>query len=1271
MNFTATSLPESFPQLDLDFSAPASASFQDTTTQTSTISHYHHWNVPEAPVRANEVKSIFIEFTEKFGFQQDNMRNMFDHLMTMLDSRASRMTPTQALRSLHADYIGGEHANYRKWYFVAQLNLDDCHTGPKTPTSLLIEEAKRGWRERMESMSDHARMAQLALFLLIWGEAAVLRYAPELLCFLFKAADDYQGPAQPSFLDNIVTPLYRFARDQSYKVVNGECVRRERDHNDIIGYDDINQSFWDRHAIARLKLTDGRLLKDIPIAERYGSLVHVDWSSILRKTFYETRSWMHLLINFSRIWVIHAASFWYYMAVNADFLYVESSREMAVNLSIVGLGGLVAVFVMATATLAEFMYLPASIHTAKMLLGRLLILFLLAGCHVGATIYVVWFDRTSLIALVTSACQLGLGAIVAIVLATVPSAALFQQHSSSHYLASKTFTASFPLMQSDDRLMSILLWICVFICKFLETYFFLALSFRDAIAATSSVQLHNCQKDPLLGRWMCVVMPALTNIFMFMVEFILFFLDTYLWYVVWNTVFSLSQAMRQGISVMSSWKTLFARLPRHMFAKITSTAELKTTYVRKLACSQMWNAIIISMYREHLLSINHLQYLLYLVEFTEDEHGSTVRELRSPIFFDPNSKATKESYFPPHSEAERRLSFFAQSLSTDIPTPCSVQEMPTFTVFTPHFSEKILLSLREIIREEDTTTRVTLLEYLKQLHPTEWHNFVKDTKFIAEEEVQQGEDAKDDLPFYCIGFKSSAPEYTLRTRLWASLRAQTLYRTVSGFMNYARALKILHRIEHPELATHDEAIKATEAHLDEIAHHKFRFLIAMQRYAVFDDEEAENCEFLLKEFPHLQIAYIEEISNGEGHEPTYYSVLVDGHCQNLPRNKRLPRYRIRLPGNPILGDGKSDNQNHALIFYRGEYLQLVDANQDNYLEECLKIRSIFSEFEQHGAPNEEQLYALNPNSSSTSPVAIVGAREYIFSENMGVLGDLAAGKEQTFGTLTQRIMARLGGRLHYGHPDFLNAVFMTTRGGVSKAQRGLHLNEDIYAGMNALSRGGRVKHTEYLQCGKGRDLGFCSILNFTTKIGTGMGEQLLSREYYYLGTQLPIDRFLTFYYAHPGFHMNNIMIIFAIQAFLFCMMLVATMAASLPYCFGDNCFDIQPVYEWFERCVVSILIVLCISFLPLFLQELSEKGTWRSMVRLLKQLFSLSPLFEVFVTQIYATSVLSSLSFGGARYIATGRGFATIRLPFAMLYSSCTMTKRIEPGGLETGGEVM
>ncbi|CAG8798282.1 18853_t:CDS:1, partial [Racocetra persica] len=232
---------------------------------------------------------------------------------------------------------------------------------------------------------------------------------------------------------------------------------------------------------------------------------------------------------------------------------------------------------------------------------------------------------------------------------------------------------------------------------------------------------------------------------------------------------------------------------------------------------------------------------------------------------------------------------------------------------------------------------------------------------------------------------------------------------------------------------------------------------------------------------------------------------------------------------------------------------------------------------------------------------------------------------------------------------------------ISKAQKGLHLNEDIYAGINAFNRGGRIKHAEYYQCGKGRDLGFSSILHFTTKISTGMGEQMLSREYYYLGTQLPLDRFLTFYYAHPGFHVNNVFIILSVQLFMFGMMFIGSMASTLTLCeFNPDptaplnppgCHNLFPVFDWIKRSIISIFIVFSVAFLPLFLQELTEKGFFHSVIRLSKHLMSLSPFFEVFTTQICASSIMSNLNFGGARYIATGRGFATSRIPFSILYS--------------------
>ena len=37
-------------------------------------------------------------------------------------------------------------------------------------------------------------------------------------------------------------------------------------------------------------------------------------------------------------------------------------------------------------------------------------------------------------------------------------------------------------------------------------------------------------------------------------------------------------------------------------------------------------------------------------------------------------------------------------------------------------------------------------------------------------------------------------------------------------------------------------------------------------------------------------------------------------------------------------------------------------------------------------------------------------------------------------------------RMHYGHPDVFDRIFHITRGGISKASRGINLSEDIFAG---------------------------------------------------------------------------------------------------------------------------------------------------------------------------------------------------------------------------------
>ena len=80
--------------------------------------------------------------------------------------------------------------------------------------------------------------------------------------------------------------------------------------------------------------------------------------------------------------------------------------------------------------------------------------------------------------------------------------------------------------------------------------------------------------------------------------------------------------------------------------------------------------------------------------------------------------------------------------------------------------------------------------------------------------------------------------------------------------------------------------------------------------------------------------------------------------------RRGPRTGNLLLTNPVVGEGKPENQNHAMIFTRGEFLQTIDMNQEGYFEEALKMRNCLQEFAKREGP---------------LPTTILGLREHIFT----------------------------------------------------------------------------------------------------------------------------------------------------------------------------------------------------------------------------------------------------------------------------------------------------
>ncbi|OBA25591.1 hypothetical protein HANVADRAFT_53816 [Hanseniaspora valbyensis NRRL Y-1626] len=1343
----------------------------------------------KVPVTKSDIAKIFSELGNMFLFQDDNLSNIFDYLLRMLDSRASRMSPIKALRSLYLDYIGGEHANFRKWYFASKCDDDDYGANRKKSGSLSINKLEELWINNYQLLTTNDYIIQISLYLLIWGEAGQIRYMPECLCFIYKCCIDRYYYLKNNnveedikckpFLDHVITPLYNYYRDQQYDALNQNTfVPKDKDHINIIGYDDINQFFWFRKSLVKIPLIKNKKkLYGYSTYERYLYLNDCNWKKTFHKTYKESRTWYHVLTNFNRIWIIHICVFWYYTVFNSKPLFTPGYRQTLNNppstewtLSIMSLSGSIAALINLLALIGEFFFCPRGFSGSTPLFKRIFLTMVLLVIVTVPTCYII-FANTSLqrplgnantgylphggIVLFVYVSQFLISISMVVYYSFTPLNNLYFfsfKKNGRDYLANIFFTDSVVPLKGTSKLSSISLWIFIFFFKFLESYFFLTLSLKDALRELKVLNFNKCVGDALFGgKNLCKYQSKILLILVVLVDMVLFFLDTYLWYIIANTFFSVFRSFYIGVSIWTPWKNIFARLPSRIYMKVLHS-DISDPLLKQKLVSEVWNSIIISMYREHLISFDHVQKLIYTKTETNNE---TV--FKEPNFFMNQEDTFNQNFlFKTDPEAQRRVTFFAQSLSTPILSSYPINEMPSFTVLIPHYKEKIMLTLKEIIKNGDDSSQITLLEYLKSLHESEWKYFIQDTKQLVEEnnlstgtsfendysseqnqfnpEIISKVKNTDKIPVTAslalVGFKTASPEYVLRTRIWASLRSQTLYRTISGFMNYSKAIKILYDVEDQAASKQKDLIvdykngefnefKKTineEKILNERAERasitalrKFRLLVSMQRMTSFGSNEEESKEFLLRAYPELQISYIEDILNENTGLVEYYSCLIDGSCEILENGKRKPKYRIKLSGNPILGDGKADNQNHCVIFARGEYLQLIDANQDNYLEECLKIRNVLAEFEFDTANDEPTAFeddsdkativtssiyktAFNENgiskenyessisSSSTTtnnmseaynafwesqktPVAIIGTREYIFSENIGVLGDVAAGKEQTFGTLAARTLAEIGGKLHYGHPDFLNTVFVTTRGGVSKGQKGLHLNEDIYSGMNALIRGGRIKHCEYIQCGKGRDLGFGSILNFTTKIGAGMGEQFLSREYFYLGTQLPLDRFLSFYYAHPGFHLNNTLIIASIKLFVLVVLNLSFMISNTVLCsynknipFTDSktptdCSNLIPVIKWLRRSILSIFSVFLVAFIPLFFQELMERGTWKAVSRISKHFVSFSPLFEVFVCKVYSTSVINDLTVGGARYIATGRGFATTRSSFSRLYS--------------------
>jgi len=546
---------------------------------------------------------------------------------------------------------------------------------------------------------------------------------------------------------------------------------------------------------------------------------------------------------------------------------------------------------------------------------------------------------------------------------------------------------------------------------------------------------------------------------------------------------------------------------------------------------------------------------------------------------------------PKSKEVKRRLTFFVNSLFMDMPDAPSIHDMFSWNVLTPYYSEDVTYSKGDLEKRTDALGVSTLL-YLQTLYKADWANFLERMEIKDEDRIWSG-------------------KYVDETRRWASIRAQTLSRTVNGMMYCEKALRLLASLERLDEDTTNDLLKE-----------KFGYVVSCQVYGNMkrnQDPKADDIEALMHRFPHLRIAYIDTKRLNRSGDSVFNSVLVKSDGKGSIKEI----YRVRLPGNPVIGEGKPENQNHAMIFTRGEFVQTIDMNQEGYFEEALKMRNVLQEFAKREGP---------------LPTTILGLREHIFTGSVSSLANYMALQEISFVTLGQRVLTRpLHIRLHYGHPDVFDKLFFITRGGISKASKGINLSEDIFAGYSNVIRGGTVGFKEYVQVGKGRDVGMSQIYKFEAKLSQGAAEQSLSRDVYRMCHRLDFFRLLSFYYGGIGHYFSNVLTILTVYIVVYLMAVLAV-------------FNLERIGNRLITPMGLIQMMLgglgLLQTIPLFATLGVERGWLASIQEIFLVFITGGPLHFMFHIQTKATYMAQTILVGGAKYRPTGRGFVTQHTPF-------------------------
>nr|KYP44555.1 Callose synthase 12 [Cajanus cajan] len=1192
-----------------------------------------------------------------FGFQRDNVRNQREHLVLHLANSQMRLTPPpDNIDTLEAGVLRRFRKkllkNYTTWC---------SYLGKKS--NIWISDSRRGGDLRRE-------LLYVSLYLLIWGEAANLRFMPECICYIFHNManelnriledfiDENTGqPVMPSisgenaFLNFVVKPIYDTIKREVDSSRNGTAP-----HSAWRNYDDINEYFWSKRCFEKLKW---------PLDVGSNFFVTAGGGKHVGKTgFVEQRSFWNLFRSFDRLWVmlilfLQAAIIVAWEGKTYPWQALEDRtvqvRVLTIFFTWSGLRFLQSLLDVG------MQYRLVSRETMGLAVRMVLKCVVAAGWIVVFGVFYarIWTQRNQdrrwspaannrVLNFMEAVFVFVIPELLALALFILPWIRNFVENTNwrvfymlSWWFQSRSFVGRGLREGLVDNVKYSLFWIVVLATKFCFSYF---LQVKPMIAPTKAVLglkhveyewhefFHNSNRFAVGLLWLPVVL--------------IYLMDIQIWYSIYSSFVGAAVGLFSHLGEIRNMQQLklrfqffasaiqFNLMPEEQLLNTRGTLKSKfkdaihRLKLRKLESNQIeankfaliWNEIILSFREEDIISDKEFE----LLELPQNSWN--VRVIRWPCFLLCNELLLALS------QAKELVNDSDKRLYNKI---CKIEKMMAFSVLTPYYSEEVLYSKEQLRNENEDG--VSILYYLQTIYDDEWKNFM---------ERMRREGITKDSDIWTEKLRD--------LRLWASYRGQTLSRTVRGMMYYYRALKMLTFLDSAsEMDIREGARELVSMRPDNLGSHeygtalmKFTYVIACQIYGTQKekkDPHADEILYLMQNNEALRVAYVDEKTTGRD-EKEYYSVLVK-YDQQL--QKEVEIYRVKLPGPLKLGEGKPENQNHAIIFTRGDAVQTIDMNQDNYFEEALKMRNLLEEYSHY--------YGIRKPT-------ILGVREHIFTGSVSSLAWFMSAQETSFVTLGQRVLANpLKVRMHYGHPDVFDRFWFLTRGGISKASRVINISEDIFAGFNCTLRGGNVTHHEYIQVGKGRDVGLNQVSMFEAKVASGNGEQILSRDVYRLGHRLDFFRMLSFFYTTVGFFFNTMMVILTVYAFLWGRLYLALSGV-------ENAMESNSNNNKALGTILNQQFIIQLGLftaLPMIVENSLEHGFLQAIWDFLTMQLQLSSVFYTFSMGTRSHFFGRTVLHGGAKYRATGRGFVVEHKGFAEIYrlfSRSHFVKAIELG---------